>query len=136
QFQINQGGFRQFKYDAFTGTVKYGGRGATIDARLQENPTTWLTANGYVPVAALRETPPGADRPHSEAAPREDRFDLHVDSSPIDMGIVQGFTTAVTKVSGTMQAKIDVAGAASDPHPVGGITVQNGAFTVEPTGVG
>jgi len=135
QFQVERGGFRQFKYDALTGSVKYGGRGATIDARLQQNPTTWLTANGYVPVAALRETPPGANQPHNLTAPREDRFDLHVDSSPIDLGIVQGFTTALTKVTGTMQAKVDVTGAASDPHPVGDITVQNAAFTVDPTGV-
>jgi translocation and assembly module TamB len=135
QFQVNKGGFRQFHYDALTGTVKYGGRGATIDARLQQNPTTWLTANGYVPVAALRETPPGTNAAHVETAPREDRFDLHIDSSPIDLGIVQGFTTALNKVTGTLQAKVDVTGAASDPHPTGGITVQNAAFTVEPTGV-
>ena len=33
------------------------------------------------------------------------------------------------------QAKIDVTGAADDPHPDGAVTIQNAAFTVEPTGV-
>src|SRR5205814_940161 len=57
------------------------------------------------------------------------------DSSPIDLGVVQGFTTALTNVKGTLQAKLDVTGAADDPHPNGGITIQNAAFTVAPTGV-
>src|SRR5205807_8660582 len=94
EFRVNQGGFRQFHYDTFTGTVDYGGRGATLDARLEQNPTTWITAKGYVPVAALRATPAGSAHGHHVGAPREDSFDLHVDSSPIDMGLVQGFTTA------------------------------------------
>src|SRR5439155_3906481 len=56
-FRIVQGGFRQFHYDTFNGTIDYGGRGATVDARLQQNPSTWIAAKGYVPVAALRTTP-------------------------------------------------------------------------------
>src|SRR5205085_6686881 len=51
------------------------------------------------------------------------------------MGVVQGFTTALDKVTGTLQAKVDVTGAADDPHPIGAIAVQNAAFTVAPTGV-
>ena len=43
-FDVAQGGFRQFKYDALTGTLTYAGRGVTVDARLQENPTQWITA--------------------------------------------------------------------------------------------
>jgi translocation and assembly module TamB len=134
QFQIVQGGFRQFKYDSFGGTIDYGGRGVTVDTRLQQNPTTWITAKGYVPTAAFKAIQSGAPRAHHEAA-REDSFDLHIDSSPIDVGLVQGFTTALTNVRGTMQAKVDVTGAADDPHPNGEITVANAAFTVEPTGV-
>src|SRR5262249_44706168 len=59
----------------------------------------------------------------------------HIDSSPIDLGVVQGFTTVLTNVTGTVQAKIDVAGAADDPHPTGAMSVAKGALTVEPTGV-
>jgi translocation and assembly module TamB len=130
EFQINQGGFRQFHYDTLQGTAEYGGKGIALDAKLQQNPTTFLTAKGYVPVALFNGTAGDA----ATVAP-ENRIDLHIDSSPIDLGIVQGFTTALTKVTGTLQAKIDIGGSAGDPRPTGAITVQNAGFTVEPTGV-
>jgi translocation-and-assembly-module (TAM) inner membrane subunit TamB-like protein len=134
EFEVSQGGFRQFHYDAFTGTIAYGGGGVTVDARLQQNRSAWITAKGYVPTAAFALSAASA-RPHHDAPAAADRIDLHVDSSPIDLGIVQGFTTQLTNVSGTVQAKIDVTGAADDPHPTGAITVQHAAFKVEPTGV-
>src|SRR5262249_14764076 len=65
-----------------------------------------------------------------------DRIDFHIASSPINLGIVQGFTTTLTGVSGVAQASMDVTGTADDPHADGAITIQNGAFTVAPTGVG
>jgi uncharacterized protein involved in outer membrane biogenesis len=133
-FQISNGGFRQFHYDAFTGTLDYAGKGVTLDAKLQQNPTAWITAKGYVPTAAFTSGV-AAGGEHHEPASAADRIDLHIDSSQIDLGIVQGLTTEVTKVTGTMQAKVDVTGAVDDPHPAGGITVQNGAFSVERTGV-
>jgi len=135
QFAVGQGGFRQFRYDSFKGSMKYAGRGMTVDARLQQNPSTWIEAKGYVPVKGLQAAR-GVERTHVEpTGPAEDRFDLHVDSSPIDIGLVQGFTTALINVKGTLQAKIDVTGAAADPHPTGQITLKDGAFNVVPTGV-
>ena len=119
-FGIKNGGFRQFKYDTFDGTAVYAGNGVDVDAKLQQNPTTWITAKGYAPLAL------DARRP---------QYDLHIDSSQIDLGLIQGFTTALTNVSGSLTAKVDVSGAAGDPRPNGQITVQNAAFTVEPTGV-
>jgi autotransporter translocation and assembly factor TamB len=132
-FQVDKGGFREFTYDTFGGTVDYGGKGFDIDARLQQNPTTWIEAKGYVPMAAFRTTATAGE--HAEDVPPEDRFNLHIDSSQVDLGVVQGFTTALTKVTGTFQAKVDITGSAADPHPEGVVTIQNGAFTVEPTGV-
>lgn len=122
-FKVAQGGVKQFKYDAFTGTAKYSRNVVTLDARLQQNPTTWLEAKGTVPSTMLNGT--GASEP----------VDLHVDSSPIDLGLVQGFTTALTNVRGTLEAHLSVTGTAGDPKPGGSISVQNGAFKVEPTGV-
>jgi autotransporter translocation and assembly factor TamB len=135
-FQVTQGGFRQFRYDTFAGTIDYVGSGATIDAKLQQNPTTYLTAKGYVPMAAFKTTSAEA-RAAAHGAPvrPEDRFDLHVESTPIDLGLVQGFTPQVTDVTGTLQANVDITGAADDPHPTGVITVQNGAFSVPANGV-
>jgi autotransporter translocation and assembly factor TamB len=120
EFTVNQGGFRQFRYDTFGGKVQYAGQGVEVDARLQQNPTTWIAAKGYAPI--------GADAPRHQ-------YDLHVESTPIDLGLVQGFTTALSKVTGTLQAKVDVTGAAGDPRPNGAVTIENAAFTVEPTGV-
>jgi autotransporter translocation and assembly factor TamB len=120
QFTVSQGGFKQFKYDTFGGTVDYVDKGVTVDARLQQNPTTFVEARGYAPIA--------------EDATRN-QYDLHVQSTPIDLGVVQGFTTAVTGVTGTVQAKVDISGAAGDPRPTGAITVDKAAFTVAPTGV-
>ncbi|HEV8347622.1 MAG TPA: translocation/assembly module TamB domain-containing protein, partial [Vicinamibacterales bacterium] len=134
EFKVEQGGFRQFKYDSFGGTVSYGGNGLDVDARLQQNPTTWIEAKGYVPVAAFKSGT-NAEGSHRAAVAREDQFDLHVDSSPIDLGLVQGFTTELTNVTGTLQAKVDITGAADDPHPNGLVTIQNGAFLVKSTGV-
>ena len=124
-FQVSQGGFRQFKYDSLKGTVKYTGDNVDLDARLQQNPTTWIEAKGTTPIALFNGT----------AAKSNENVDLHVDSSPIDLGLVQGFTTALTNVKGILEAHVAVTGTASDPKPDGTITVQNAAFKVEPTGV-
>lgn len=136
-FQVAKGGFQQYRYDNLGGTVNYAGRGVTLDAKLQQNPTTFLTAKGYVPVALFTGGTPGAARAAAHGAPvaKDDAIDLHIESTPIDLGLVQGFTTSLTKVTGTMQAKIDVTGSAADPHPTGVVTVDKAAFTVEPTGV-
>ena len=132
--EVSKGGFRQFHYDALTGTIDYSGKGVTLDAKLQQNSTAWITAKGYVPAAAFTSAV-STERAHRDEVAVDDRLDVHIDSSPIDLGLVQGFTTQVTNVTGTVQAKLDVTGAADDPHPVGAITVQNGAFTVDATGV-
>jgi translocation and assembly module TamB len=135
-FQVAQGGFRDFHYDSFNGTMDYAGRGLTVDARLQQNATTYLTAKGYVPVAALSATSAEARAAaHGGEVAAEDRIDLHIESTPIDLGLVQGFTTAVTNVKGTLQANVNVTGSAADPHPDGTVSVANASFTVPETGV-
>jgi autotransporter translocation and assembly factor TamB len=134
-FEISQGGFRQYRYDSFGGTVNYGGAGITLDTKLQQNPTTYLTAKGYVPTALFTASAAGRAEAHDAPAASADRVDLHIESTPIDLGLVQGFTTALTNVTGTVQAKIDVTGSAADPHPNGAVTIDNASFTVDPTGV-
>jgi autotransporter translocation and assembly factor TamB len=133
EFQITQGAFRQFKYDSLGGRVNYAGAGLDVDAKLQQNPTTYLTAKGYLPKALFGGAQ--AAGANGAAADRGDRIDFHVDSTPIDLGLVQGFTTALTDVTGTLQAKLDIAGTAYDPQPTGDVTISNAAFNVEPTGV-
>ena len=135
-FEITKGGFKQYHYDSFGGTLNYSGAGITVDTKLQQNPTTYLTAKGYVPMTLFKS---GAavdrDAAHNTATAKADQIDLHIESTPIDIGLVQGFTTALTDVTGTLQAKIDVTGSADDPHPSGVVSIDKAAFTVAPTGV-
>ncbi|HYM23136.1 MAG TPA: translocation/assembly module TamB domain-containing protein [Vicinamibacterales bacterium] len=124
-FQIAGGSVKQVQYDSFKGTVKYADDAATLDVRLQQTPTAWVEAKGTVPTALFNGTAAGSSRP----------VDLHVDSSPIDLALAQGFTDAVSNVKGTVEAHVALTGTAGDPQPDGGITIQNGAFKVEATGV-
>jgi autotransporter translocation and assembly factor TamB len=139
QFQIDNGGFRQFAYQSFGGTLRYEPRGITIDSRLQQNADQWITAKGYLPAALFTaKRSEGADAPqtgHVEAAGPDDRVDLTVDSSPLGLGIIQGFTDEITNVQGTLEAHVKVTGSSQDPHPSGAITLAGGAMTVPATGV-
>jgi autotransporter translocation and assembly factor TamB len=134
-FQVAGGGFRQFTYDSFSGTVRYEANGATIDTKLQQNADQWITAKGYVPAALLGAKKTDAPAGHIEPVDAAQRIDLTVDSSPLGLGILQGFTSEITNVQGTVEAHVRVTGAADDPHPSGAITLANGALTVASTGV-
>ena len=125
-FEVAQGAFRQFKYDSLKGTIDYGAGGVNLDARLQETPTQWITAKGYLPAALFSSNPSNAETA---------RIDLAVDSSPMNLGVVQGFTNAITNVTGTFQAHLNVGGTAADPQPTGEVTLNDGAFSVETVGV-
>src|SRR5205085_2950288 len=110
RFEVAQGGFRQFKYDTLGGTVAYSGSGITIDAKLQQNPTQWISAKGHLPSAVFSSTATADAGLHVEPASPADRVDLTIDSSPLDLGLVQGFTSALTKVQGTLEAHMRVTG--------------------------
>jgi hypothetical protein len=131
-FTVNGGGFRQFRYEAFSATADFREKGINLDATLQQNATSSITAKGYVPMALFRGD---ISYVHTASPDPADRIDLHVESTPIDLGVVQGFTTALTNVTGIARASIDIGGSAGDPHPSGVISIENGAFRVEPTGV-
>jgi autotransporter translocation and assembly factor TamB len=134
---VEKGAFRRVPYESLTAHVNVAGRGMTIDARLEQTPMNWIEAKGYVPRTALT---PGAssvprERTHHEAAAPGDAFDLHIDSSPINVALLAGWTSAVKNVTGTTEAHVHVTGAGDDPHPQGTIAIQEAGFTVSPTGV-
>jgi autotransporter translocation and assembly factor TamB len=130
QFTLAQGAFRQFRFDSFGGTVDYTPRGADIDVRLQQNATQWVTAKGFAPTALFKPAPAET----AATTPAGPPVDIQVTSSPIDLGIVQGFTSAVSNVTGTLQANFKVAGSAQDPYADGSIEVRNGAFALPSLG--
>jgi translocation and assembly module TamB len=112
--------------------VDYTRNGVAMDVRLQQTPTAWITAKGIAPLTLFRTTPPGVDA-HDEAR-AGGVVDIQIASSPIELGIIQGFTPYVTNVTGTLQANVHVTGTGYDPHPDGAIEIRGGAFAIPELG--
>jgi autotransporter translocation and assembly factor TamB len=123
EFTIANGKFRQVPYESISGKAKYTPAKLVVDTKLQQTESRWLVAKGELPMSLFK------------GQRNADPIDFHVDSSTVDLGIVQGLTTAVTNVQGTLQAKLDMSGSAEDPRIAGGVTIQGAAFKVEDTGV-
>jgi len=133
-FALTQGAFRNFKFESFGGKVDYAARGLTIDVRLDQNPQSWITAKGFAPVTLFQPTPPDLANDHREP-PAGEAINIAVASSQIDLGVVQGFTSYVTNVTGVMQANLKVTGSGYDPHLDGAIDIKGGAFTAPDLGM-
>src|ERR671914_107623 len=132
EFALTQGAFKEFKFESLGGTVDYRGKGLNVDVRLQQNPQAWLTAKGYVPMALFE---PSGDREGGHVAPAPgEEINLQVASSQIDLGVIQGFTSYVTNVTGVLQANINVTGSAHDPHMNGAVDIRGGALTIPDLG--
>jgi autotransporter translocation and assembly factor TamB len=131
---VVDGAFQQFKYQSLTVDGTFQNDRIGLDAKLVQGPGVELTAKGTVPLSALRSRPstPGGH----VATAAGDEIDLHVQSSQIDLGLIQGFTNQLTEVTGTLQADVRVTGSGRDPHLNGYVDIQNGAFGVVPAGVG
>jgi len=133
EFTLSQGGFRMFRFDSLAGMVDYDSNGVDLDVRLQQTPTQWLTAKGHAPTTLFKPTPP--ERLNARETPGPgDAVNISVESSPIDLSVIQGFTSYVTNVTGTMQANVKVTGSGYDPRLDGAVEVKNGAFQVPELG--
>jgi autotransporter translocation and assembly factor TamB len=132
EFALTQGSFKEFTFQSLGGTVDYRREGMNVDVRLQQTPEAWLTAKGHVPTA-LFQASGGGEGDH--VAPAEGQaIDLQVASSQIDLGVIQGFTSYVTNVTGVLQANVAVTGSAQDPHMNGAIEIRGGALTIPDLG--
>jgi autotransporter translocation and assembly factor TamB len=125
---VTDGGFQQFKYQSLTADLSYTGTRLGLDAKLVQTPGAELTAKGSFPLSALSASPPGAAT-HTAPAPGE-AIDLRIQSTRVDLAIVQGFTKEVTNVTGTLQADVKISGSGADPHLDGFVDVQGGGFAV------
>lgn len=133
--QVVDGAFQQFKYQSLTVDGTFENQRIGLDAKLVQGPGVELTAKGTVPLSALRATPGATPGAHVETA-AADAIDLHVRSSRVDLGLIQGFTNQLTNVTGTLEADVRITGSGRDPHLNGYVDLQNGAFGVVPAGVG
>jgi translocation and assembly module TamB len=128
--EIVNGAFQDYRYQALTADVQYADPQIEIDATLQQSPAEFITAQGIIPVSLFQPSPGGHIEPNEG-----DRVDLHVQSSAMDLGFVQGFTTAITNVTGTLQADVRITGSGQDPHIEGFVDIRGGAFGVPFGGV-
>jgi len=133
EFTLTQGAFRQFMFESLAGTVDYVGRGMNVDVRLQQTPQAWLTATGYAPLSLFRRNPGGVMGDHELPGPGE-AIDLQIASSQVDLGVVQGFTSYVTNVTGALQANVKVTGSGTDPHFDGVVDIRGGTFEIPELG--
>jgi autotransporter translocation and assembly factor TamB len=123
--EIRDGGFQNYKYQSLVADADYQGTRIEIDATLQQSATEAITARGTVPMSLFSRSKAGHVAPTAE-----DRIDVHIQSTDLGLGFIQGFTTVVTNVIGTMQADVRLTGSGADPHVEGHIDIKNGAFDV------
>ena len=122
---VTNGGFRSYAYQSLIAEVGLRDNRVVLDAQLQQSPTESFTAVGTVPLSLFQRSDAG-----HVAATAADQVDLRIKSTDLGLGFIQGFTTAVVNVTGTMQADVRVIGSAADPHVQGHVDIRNGAFVV------
>ena len=128
--EILKGGFQTYRYDSLVADVDYKGTRVGLDARLQQSPTEFITAKGSVPTSLFKASPTGD---HVDPA-AGDAIDLQVKSTAISLAVVEGVTSQLTNVTGTLEADVHVSGSGQDPHLQGFIDIKNGAFGVPAAG--
>jgi autotransporter translocation and assembly factor TamB len=122
--EVRNGKFRNYQYQSLNANLEYVGTRVGIDATLQQSPTESITAKGTVPTSLFKPSPTGGHIPESET----DRVDLHVTSSGLGLGVVQGFTDQITNVTGTIDVDVHVTGSGLDPHLQGFVDIKGGGF--------
>ena len=121
-FRIAEGGVRKFSFQSLEGSGRWTGDGIVGDVRLDQRPGVWLTARGSVPMDLFSS--------RSSKKP----VDIAVRSSTIDLGLIEGLTTAVRNVVGTLEVDVTVTGQADDPRFAGFLDVKTASFEVPATG--
>jgi translocation and assembly module TamB len=130
---VTDGAIRGYTYQSLAAGFGYTTTGIQIDARLDQSPGQWLTARGTVPLTLFRAEP--TVRAEHVAPEAGDRVDLVVQSSPLDLALLQAFTPQIAEARGTLQLDVRVAGSGRDPHPQGSIDFKGGAFSVPELGI-
>ena len=130
QVMVTEGRVRNIDVKSAGGQITFDGTLAHIDVEIDKDGFAKVTAKGGVPRTALD------GRAGEHVAPSEqDKFDVAIVSTPIDIALAEGVTPHVTGLGGQAQVDVRVTGAGRDPHLRGVVFVSNGAFTVPATGV-
>ena len=122
QLTITDGRVWRVSYERLAGRVDYADGAFQVDLRLDQRPGVWLTAVGNAPLGLFYP-----DRP-------ERPLNVKIASSTVDLGLLEGLTTVVTNVGGTITLDVDVVGTTRDPHFDGRVDVANASFLVVDSG--
>lgn len=129
--EIHNGAFKTYKYQSLIADIDYVGRRANVDATLQQTAAERITVKGSAPMSLFTPSKTGEHVP----AGTDEAVDLHVTSTALGLGLVQGFTDYLANVTGTLEADVRVTGSGQDPHLQGHVDIRNGAFGVPLGGV-
>jgi autotransporter translocation and assembly factor TamB len=119
---IVNGRVQRVSYQKLAGRVDFTDGMFTVDLRLDQAPGVWLTAAGTLPLSLIRTSMP------------ERAIDVAIVSSKIDLGLVEGLTTVMRTVTGTVQLDVRAVGTSHDPHVQGSVEVADAGFLVAATG--
>ena len=122
QVTITDGRIWRVSYERLAGRVDYSDGIVKLDVRLDQRPGVWLTAVGDAGLGILYRNIP--ERP----------MNLRLTSSTIDLALLEGLTTVVTNVGGSIMLDVNVVGTTRDPHFDGRVEVGNASFLVVESG--
>jgi autotransporter translocation and assembly factor TamB len=122
-FKVVNGGVRAFAFESLAGTGTVSGDSIAGEVRLDQRPGVWLTARGSVPMDLFSSS--GSRKP----------VDLALRSSSIDLGVLEGLTSEIRNVVGTLQLDVTAKGPADEPRFDGFVDVTGASFDVAATGI-
>jgi autotransporter translocation and assembly factor TamB len=120
---VTGGRVDRVSYQTFGGRVDYADRNFTVNLRLDQAPGIWITAVGTVPAALVDRSLP------------EQPLDVSIKSSGVGLGLLEGLTDAVRRVSGELVVDVRAVGTSHDPHFTGTVSIDRAAFEVAASGV-
>lgn len=122
QVMIAEGRVWRTSYERLSGRVDYMDSVLDIDLRLDQAPGVWLAAAGRVPVGVL-------------AGQQQDGpIDLKVESSAINLGLIEGVTNVVRDVAGQAQINVRATGTLRNPQLAGHIDIAGAGFVATASG--
>jgi autotransporter translocation and assembly factor TamB len=119
---ISNGRVERVSYQKLAGGFAYNAQSFDVDLRLDQSPGIWMTAVGSLPLALFN-----ADLP-------EQPINVAIKSSTISLGLIEGITDVVRKVTGELQVDMKAIGTSRDPHFDGSIAIANGGFLAVASG--
>lgn len=127
---VRDGRYREMAIAAVEATVDDDGRMARVDALVRQSDQAYLTAKGVVPRTLLQPPPEGTAVPATE-----DRLDLEIHSTQIDLALAEGLTDQASELSGRAQLDIRLTNTGRVPVVDGEVTLSDAGFLVTATGV-